>query len=224
VESNIVSGASQILCYLHRDSNFTGVVNKPFNRPDSIARAIPVVTKGVSKEASKKVLQDRRASLCASRDVKQKTGLRCLAVTRRKGRGPQKRGFALRARKIRGWANLLGGNFNRIDAGIIPHGHEVEEDLPLVIWNEAMEGLCQGSIFPSGLFEDVKVAEQHRAITIHIEQAAVQAASARIARAKESLREVERGRVCRTRGHRNGVTEVTEALAQIEVRVWRAFD
>ena len=121
-------------------------------------------------------------------------------------------------------ANLLGGNFNGIDAGIIPYGHEVEEYLPLVIWNDAMEGLRQGSIFPSGLFEDVKVAEQHRAIAIHIEQAAVHAAPARIARAKESLREVERGRVFRTRGHRNGVTEITEALAQIEVRVWRAFD
>jgi hypothetical protein len=38
-------------------------------------------------------------------------------------------------------ANLLGGNFNGIDAGIIPYWHEVEEYLPLVIWNDAMEGL-----------------------------------------------------------------------------------
>ena len=88
-----------------------------------------------------------------------------------------------------------------------------------------MEGLRQSSIFPSGLF-DASSCEQDRAIAI--EEASsrwlVDPAPALIARAKESLREVERGRVFRTRGHRNGITEITEALAQIEVRVWRAFD
>src|SRR5262249_20365262 len=50
---------SQIFSHFHRGSSFMGVVNRPLNRPDSTANAIPVVI-SASKKLLDKVTQHLR--------------------------------------------------------------------------------------------------------------------------------------------------------------------
>src|SRR5262249_18022192 len=71
--------------------------------------------------------------------------------------------------------------------------------------------------------EDIEVLQQGRAIAVHVKDAASDSAH-RLGRSKISLGKMQRDGVSAALHHRNGITEMSEALRDVQLRVCRTFD
>ena len=64
---------------------------------------------------------------------------------------------------------FFAGNFKRRHCGVVPDWNKGEEQFPLGVRIEALEGPGNSDITSAGVLENVKIVQQYSSITINVE-------------------------------------------------------